>query len=184
MQKVSNYKTAVAYAKAWFEAAKDHKAEDAVFEEARALREGIGDVLTLWNSMASPIESEHEKIEIISQLASKTKLSAITEEMLKITVYNNRLKLIPLILDEFIHLYYQDKGIIEVFAESAVPLSETQSKKLQKVLEKKLQSPIFINYQVNPAVLGGLSVRFQSYLIDDTIQNKLEKLEKLLIKEN
>ncbi|MCM1324286.1 MAG: ATP synthase F1 subunit delta [Acetobacter sp.] len=184
MQKVSNFKTAAAYAEAWFDAAKDMKTEDTVFEEVRALREGIGDVIALWNSMAAPIEAENDQIDVITALAKKIKLSQVSEETLKLVAKNNRLRIIPLILNEFIRLYYQHKGIVEVFAESAIALNEEQNNKLKKILENKLNAPVVIDYHVNPEVLGGLSIRFASYLIDDTVRSKLLKLEQLLAKGN
>lgn len=181
VQKVSNYKTAAAYAQAWFGAAKDAKKQDIVFAEAKALKDGIENVLVLWDSMSSPIESDEDKLDVLRTLAQKSGLSEITSETLKIVTENNRLKLFPLILDEFIRLYYKDKGIIEVYVDSAIKLSDEQNNKLQAVLEKKLNSAVVINYHVNPEVLGGLAVRFNSYLIDDTVCSKLEQVKKLLL---
>lgn len=184
MQKVSNFKTAAAYAEAWLSAAKDINAEDVVFEEAKALKNGINGVALLWHSMTSPIESQNDKLKIISELAKKVHLSDISTQILKLAAENNRLKLMPLIAEEFIRLYYQDKGITEVFAESAIELSGEQKAKLEKIMVKKLNAPVVINYAVKPEVLGGLAVRFGSYSADDTIKSKLEKLEQLLGKGN
>ncbi len=184
VQKVSNFKTAAAYAEAWLGAAKDMNAENAAFEEAKALRDGIDSISPLWNAMSAPIESTDDKLKIISELAQKAHLSAVSEQILKLAAENNRLKLMPLIAAEFIRLYYQDKGISEVFAESAVELEDGQKAKLQKILEKKLKTPVVISYTVRPEVLGGLSVRFGSYLVDDTIKSKLAKLVQLLAKGN
>lgn len=180
VQKVSNYKTATAYAGAWLSAAKDMNAADKVFEEVKALKEGISDILPLWDSMASPIENQDDILDVLQALAKSVKLSSVSEETLKIVAKNNRLKIFPLILDEFIKLYYKDKGVVEVFVESAIALTEAQDSKLRSVLEKKLNSDIVISYNVNPLVLGGLSVRFNSFLVDDTIRSKLEEVRKLL----
>lgn len=184
MQKVSNFKTATAYAEAWFEASKDAKLEDTVFEEVKALKNGIGDIASLWATLSSPIELTDSKLKIIDALAKKTKISQISEKALKLMAENNRLNIFNLVADEFIRLYYQYKGIVEVFAESAIKLTDIQDKKLKQILEKKLNSPVVINYQVNPQVLGGLAVRFNSYLVDDTIKTKLEKIGQLLTKGN
>lgn len=179
VQKISNYKTAAAYAGAWLGAAKDMNAEDDVFEEVKALKEGISNILPLWVGMASPIESEQDKLDVLQALAKGIKLSSVSEETLKIVAKNNRLKLVPLILDEFIELYYKDKGMVEVFVESAISLTDEQDSKLRSILMKKLNSDIVISYNVDPEVLGGLSVRFNSYLVDDTIRSKLEEVKKL-----
>lgn len=182
MQKVSNFKTAAAYAEAWLGAAKDMNAEDAVFEEVTALKLGIGEISGLWHTMSAPVESEKAQVDVLGALAKKAKLSKISEQALKLIAENKRLNLITQILDEFVRMYYLDKGIMKVYVESAVQLSAEQSNKLEKVLQKKLNAPIAVDYQVNPEVLGGLAVRFGSYLIDDTVQNKLVKLEQILAK--
>ena len=85
-----------------------------------------------------------------------------------------------LILDEFIKLYYQDKGIVEVRVETAVELTAAQDKKLRSVLETKLKAPSLLVYTVKPEVLGGLRVRFKSFLIDDTLESKLGRIGQLI----
>ncbi len=184
VQKVSNFKTAAAYAEAWLGAAKDMNAEEAVFEEVKALKSGISEIAAVWNSMASPIESTTDKLKVIAGLQKKAHLSDITAQTLKLVAENNRLKLMPLITEEFVRLYYQDKGITEVFAESAVELADEQKAKLEKIMTQKLKTPVVINYAVKPEVLGGLAVKFGSYQVDDTVKSKLMELEKLLTKEN
>lgn len=182
MQKVSDYKTATAYAEAWLGAAKDKKAEDIVLNEVQALESGIGDIASLWTKLSAPLDDDHLKMDIITSFAKEIKLSDISTEVLKLIAQNNRLNLMQMILAEFKHLYYQNKGIIEVVVESAIKLSNAQDKKLKKVLKEKLNAPIIIDYHVNPAVLGGISVRYGSFLIDDTIKSKLGRIEKLLVR--
>lgn len=180
MQKVSDYKTATAYAEAWLDAAKDRNAEDIVLKEVQALDNGIGDIAALWAKLSTPLDDDNLKVEVIASFAKEANLSDISTEALKLIATNGRLNLIQMILTEFKHLYYQNKGIVEVMVESAVQLSEAQDKKLRKMLEEKLKAPIIIDYQINPAVLGGLAVRYGSFLIDDTIKSKLGRIEKLL----
>lgn len=183
MQKVSDYKTAAAYAQAWFGAAKDKHCEDKVLHEVQALKEGIDNIPSLWADLSQPTDDAGIKAEIITSFAKECGLSDISTETLKLAAENGRLKLIKLILDEYKRLYYQDKGIIEVKVESAVKLSSAQDEKLRKTLEKKLAAPVEIEYRVNPAVLGGLAIQYGSFLIDDTIRNKLCRVEQLLTKQ-
>ncbi len=182
MQKVSDYKTASAYAQAWFDAAKDKHAEDKTFEETRALKDGIDNISALWAELSRPADEAGVKTEVIASFAKECGLSEVSTEALKLIAENGRLKLTKLILDEYKRLYYEDKGIIEIKAVSAVELSRAQNDKLKKILEKKLAAPVEIEYTVDPAVLGGLAIRYGSFLIDDTIKNKLCRIEQLLEK--
>ena len=48
MQKISKFKTASVYARAWLDAAKDKKIEDKAFEEAKLLKAAYNQDSALW----------------------------------------------------------------------------------------------------------------------------------------
>ncbi len=180
MQKYSKLKIAANYANAWFNAAKDKKIEDKVFDEVQLLQASYAQNKETWNILAAPIDDDTIKQTIIKTVAKKIKLSDISTDTLLLIAQNGRIALLEFILDEFIKLYYQDKGIVEVTVETAVALSDAQDKKLHSVLEDKLNSKIKLKYLVNRAVLGGLRINFNSFLIDDTLQTKLKRMNALL----
>ncbi len=180
MQKYSKYKIAANYAYAWFNAAKDKKIEEKVFDEVQLLKASYAHDKETWNILAAPIDDEHIKQSIIESIAKKIKLSEVSADALLVVVQNRRITLLALILNEFVKLYYQDKGIVEVTIETAVELSDAQDKKLRNVLEDKLNTKVLLKYLVNPEVLGGLKVSFDSFLIDDTLQTKLKRMKLLL----
>ena len=84
------------------------------------------------------------------------------------------------ILDCFKHLDLQKRGILEVSAESVQELSDKQKQKLEKGLEKALNTPIIVNYKINPAILGGLSIQYNSVKVDDSVAGKLQRLEQIM----
>lgn len=181
MQKISKYKTATTYAQAWFSAAKDNHIEDKVFEEIRLLKESMAENGELWGVLMQPVDDNNDKVKIMNDIAKKAKFSAVSEETLKMIAENNRLNILKMICGAFTKIYYQDKGIVEVTVDTAVELSETQDGRLKKTLENKLKSPVIINYRIKPEVLGGLAVRFNSWLVDDTISGKLKKLKQYML---
>ena len=180
MQKDSKIKTASAYALALFEAAKDHKDLEKVYTEAEILKESFEHNADLWDMLAAPINNKENVIDTLSVLADKMKLSVYTKNTLLIMAENNRLGLLKTAIEVFEKTYYKDKGIIEVAVDTAVELTKTQDEKLKKVLEKKLNASVLINYNVKPAVLGGLAIRYNDILFDDTISTKLNKIEKIM----
>ena len=184
MQKVSKYKTASAYAIAWLEASIDKGVADKVFDEVLVLRDAVKENMGLWTILSAPVDDNNEKLKIITDLAKKSKLSDISCESLKLITENNRLNILKIILDEFVHSYYQNKGIVEINVETAVDLSAKQDKKLKDALEKKLNSPVVINYQINNEILGGLKISYNSFLFDDSLIEKLNRIERLLKQES
>lgn len=180
MQKISKYKTAMTYAHAWLDAAKDQKQEDTVFEEIGMLRASIKEQTEVWNILAQPVDDNMQKIKIIEALAKEIHLSKISTQTLKLIIENDKVSLLGLILHAFKDAYYKDKGIIEVDVATAVALTDAQDKKLQKTLENKLKMPVIIDYHIKPEVLGGLAIRYNSFMIDDTLAGKLKNIEKII----
>lgn len=71
MQKVSKFKTAAVYARAWLEAAKDKNIEDQAFEEAKLLKAAYNQDSALWNLLAAPGDDRKIQRKIIENLAKK-----------------------------------------------------------------------------------------------------------------
>ena len=180
MEKISRFKTVSAYADAWLQASKDAGVLDKVFVEAKEFGEVLKKDAKLWDYLSIPLDNNKDNIDVVATIAKAGKLSKITTEVLKIMAENNRLNLASAVVDEFIHLYYKDKNITEVSVKTATKLSDKQNKKLKSVLEEKLGNEVVIDYVIDESVIGGLSVSFDSYLIDDTVKYKLEKIKQIL----
>ena len=182
MKKISKNKTAATYARAWLDAAKEQNKEDTVLEEVKVLKSSIDNDFVLWSVLFAPEEDHKNLMQLVSEFVKKASFSSVSGEALKLIATNRRLNLLKIILDEFCHLYYSDKGIIEVEVDTAVALEKSQHKSLSDTLEKKLNAPVLINYYIKPEVLGGLNIRFQSFQINDTLANKLNQIKQFMFK--
>lgn len=183
MKKISKNKTAATYARAWFDAAKEHKKEDVVFDETKILQNSMHVDSALWSVLYAPTENNQDLVHLVDDFAQKISLSNISCEALKLIATNRRLNLLELILNEFSHIYYSEQGIVEVTVDTAVALGKTQHKSLSNALEKKLNAPVLIHYCIKPEILGGLNIRFKSFQINDTLANKLEQIKQLMLKQ-
>jgi F-type H+-transporting ATPase subunit delta len=63
---------------------------------------------------------------------------------------------------------------------SAVALSDKQREQLTATLASKIGQPVRVNIEVDPTVLGGLSIRFADELIDATIVSRLAEASRAL----
>jgi len=63
---------------------------------------------------------------------------------------------------------------------SAVALSDKQREILTSALAAKIGQPVQVNIEVDPTVLGGLSIRFADELIDATIVSRLAEASRAL----
>ena len=180
MQKNSRYKTATAYAQAWLDAAMDSKDEKNIFAEVKAIQKSLINDKALWEMMAVCPDKCDVQSQAVEEIADAIGLSDVSKNTLMLIATNRRLNILKQITEDFIHLYYQRTGVIEVIVDTAVELSPAQDKKLRKVLHNKLNADIELKYRLKPEVLGGLAVKFNSFLIDDTLAYKLKKIEDLI----
>ena len=90
---------------------------------------------------------------------------------------NGRFAELPQILEAFSHIYYVRHDIAEVEVGTVRELSAAQDKKLRANLEKMLSRKVVVKYEIKPELLGGLVIKFNSNMIDDSLKSKLNRLE-------
>ena len=64
---------------------------------------------------------------------------------------------------------------------TATALTDAQSKRLATVLEKNVGQPIRINVQIDPTILGGVSIKFADELVDGSVVNRLANAGRELV---
>ena len=64
----------------------------------------------------------------------------------------------------------------EVTVESAVEMDEDTRQRVAAGLAKQYGPDLVLNYQVTPALLGGLRIRVGNDVFDGSVQNRLERL--------
>ncbi len=55
----------------------------------------------------------------------------------------------------------------------ATAISDSQKSRLASAIEKQVGQPIRVNIQVDPSIIGGVSVKFADELVDGSVSNRL-----------
>ena len=176
MKKDSKNKLAASYADAMFEAARAAKAGSRVLSDVETLKEDPKIV----GMLANPLWKTDAKKAAVSEIGNRLGLSGVTVNALLVAADNNRLNLLPKILDRYKALFYAADNIAEVSVTSATVLKKEQDERLKRSLEKWLQKKVVIKYTIKPEILGGLLVECGSIMFDDSLKGKLEKLGLLM----
>ena len=83
-------------------------------------------------------------------------------------------KLLPAIVKELLKVVAGDLQKGEIV--SSVPVSAVQIKTLEEKMSKKFgKTVVFVN-RVDPAILGGVIIRFGDIIIDESVKSKLDKV--------
>lgn len=179
MKKVAKIQIAQNYAEALYEAAVQDNLLEKVWADSMLLADVFAASPEL-NILNNPGWKKQQKQDLIQQIAQKLELSRTMANFLQLIAENGRISDVSAIMTQFKHVYYKGQGILEVGVECVQPLSPAQNTKLKKGLEKLLKQPVVINYNINPEILGGLTVQFGSMRIDDSLAGRLNRLEQVM----
>lgn len=81
---------------------------------------------------------------------------------------------------EYRRRYNADKGIVEVRAVTAVPMSERLRDKLRAKLETTMGKTVELQCCVDPACIGGVRLELPGRQLDGTVKHRLEDLGRTL----
>ncbi len=171
------------YAKALFALAQDAGIVDVVESELASLKAILLAHPELAAVLASPVVSAAEKAAVITHITKKAGLGALTHSFVGAAAEARRAGQLMHMADRFAALTAQASGTVQAQAVTAQPMSAKQQKELAAALKKALGQDVRISTRVDPALLGGLTVKVGSRMFDSSLKTKLEGL-KLAMKES
>jgi F-type H+-transporting ATPase subunit delta len=66
----------------------------------------------------------------------------------------------------------------------AAEITDAQKSRLAAAIEKQVGQPISVNIQIDPSIIGGVSVKFADDLVDGSISNRLAGAGRALVSQN
>lgn len=132
-------------------------------------------------TLSSPFLPTTKKLQIAKEILAKNSLSEKISRFILLLVENSRLVLLPDIIENLPVLWNEKKGISSIEVSSAVPLLESQKRKLREKLEILEKGPVSLNYKIDPALIGGLSIRKGNIVYDVSIKGSSQILKEKII---
>ena len=160
------------YAKAAFEAAGGR-----LGEWSKGLRRAAAAVLDprVAALLDNPNVTPEQLAGLISSIA-EPHLDETGRNFIRALADNRRLECLPEVAVRFDELKAEAEGTIEVAVTSAAPLSEPQQRALAEALERRLRRRVQLRCELDPALLGGATVRAGDLVIDGSVRSKLERI--------
>jgi F-type H+-transporting ATPase subunit delta len=142
--------------------------EEEIFQFSRIVASDL-ELRQILNS--AKYSGEGKRVLVAKLLASK--VSPSTSRLLAELVSGMRGRSIERTIAFYASAAAARKMRVIAHVKSAVELSQAQKDKLASSLSGKIGQPVRLNVELDPKVLGGLSIRFADELIDATIVNRL-----------
>ena len=134
----------------------------------------------LRTALSDRAQSPASKQELLKSIFGG-KFNASTNNLLSHSVESRRARSIEKTITAYSHAVTARRNRVNAHIKSSIALSDGQAKKLADSLTKKIGQPVHLNIEIDPSVLGGISIRFGDEVIDGTISNRLAEASRALV---
>jgi F-type H+-transporting ATPase subunit delta len=176
--------TARRYAEAVFELARRDGTTDAwlVALEAAAHVLGSDEVLHIVENPAIPSQ---DRLRAVHTALGAESLAAVVggqlDNLVALLVERRRLAQLPAVAREYARLVERQRGVVGAVVTSAVPLTADETAAVLAKVEAMTGTSVSLTAEVDPAIIGGLTVRVGDRLLDASVRGRLERLRAQLL---
>lgn len=165
------------YAKAAFDVAVEQKALDKwstmlSFAAEVAMNDTVA---TLLASGESP-----ERIADLFIQVCGDEVDEYGQNLLKVMAENGRLAALPEVQALYVQLVTEHQKQADVYVTSATELTDAQIKQVTEAMTKRLARDVRLHCDVDSALVGGMVIKVDDLVIDNTVRGKLERMAEAL----
>lgn len=171
----------VRYARALLKSAAALKLEDQVYKEMSALAESFIRVPELRFTIDNPMLAKEKKQQLVETACGGTP-TPLTSRFVALVLKEGRESALQFMATSYITLYRKQKNIIRGTLTTAAPVSAETEQKVKAMVEKKTHGTVEFNTEVNPKLIGGFTLEYDTYRMDASVQRKLRDIRNTLIK--
>lgn len=127
--------------------------------------------------------SSEIKAQLITDLLAKS-ASPSTVKLVRALVSQRRGRSLEAAFADYLFGLANRRNRLIAVVRTAAPISDAQRVRLAGAIEKQVGQPIRVNIQVDPTIIGGISINFADELIDASISNRLAQAGRALAGKN
>lgn len=163
------------YAQALFSLAEQYKVVDAVESDLNALAELMANDRAFRDFLIAPYASREEKTALLERVFSD-RMTALTLQALRVMLEKRRETEIEAVRGEFVALRRQAMNVVYANIVSAEPLDDRQREAILAKLKRATGLTFEADFDVEPALVGGVKVAFSNYVLDGSLKGALARL--------
>ena len=152
------------------------KLESQLFDFTRVLVANPG----LRQALNTSSDTDTNKVALLESIV-QSKYANSTVNLLRRVVLLRRGRNIDATLAAYFHYVSTRKNRLVAHVKTAVALTDAQQSKLITALSKQMGRDVHINIEIDPKVLGGISIRYADDVIDGTMVSRLAEAGRALV---
>ena len=169
------------YSQALFELASEENIIIDIENQVFSILELINKSSDFNELIKDPTNKIEDQLKVIETISNQFKFSELLKKFLSFVVSKRRFFYIDKILKDFVSICSNSRGEIQAELFAAKSLNENEINKIKNELASNFGSNIKLNYKNEPSLIGGLIIKVGSTMIDTSIKNKLQQIEKKMI---
>ncbi len=168
------------YATALYDLCKEENITEDILNELITIDALIKENKEYKKLIDTPAISLSERLDIIEDAFSSCSL--YVKNFIKLLSENKKFYEFSSCIKEFNKIYDKENNIERVEAVTCVPLSDAQTVKLKEKLEKIISKTVYITNKVDESILGGVLLKLNNTLYDDSVKYRLDTLKANLLR--
>ena len=165
----------VRYARALLKSATDAKIETAVYKEMQTMAKTYAEVPQLRQTIDNPMLSKDTKQQLLLTAVGE-KPCELTKAFISLVLKEDRENVMQFIANSYVTLYRQQKNVIRGRLITAAAVSPATEQKMRQMVESKTNGTVEFETEVNPDIIGGFILEYDSYRMDASVKSKLNSI--------
>ena len=167
------------YGQALYDLTKEESCSDRVLQELAVLNESFEKEPKFLRLLSAPNLSKEERCGILDE-SFRGKVHPYLLNFLKILTEKGYMQRFSHCCKAYRQAYNEDHGILEVFAYTAIALTDEQKERLSQKLQAVTGKTIDLCNRIDPGCLGGVRLDYDGKRVDDTVSHRLGSISVLL----
>jgi F-type H+-transporting ATPase subunit delta len=126
-------------------------------------------------AVENPAVALTQRRDLVGKLLAK-RLAEPSMRLVDLLVSRRRAELLPRVAEEYRRLLGRHQGIMPAVVTSAVELTKAEATAIRERVEAMAGSKVDLRTEVDPAIIGGLTIQVGDRLLDDSVRGRLEQL--------
>ena len=166
------------YARALFEAAKEHGRIDEVRDELGTLVEAIREVPELRAMIRNPELDPPEKADALAAFLKDA--DELLRNFVRLVAEKGRAPMLEEIVREYDALVSAEERILSVELTTAFELSDDEASSIVEQIEQASGRRVEANRTVDPGLIGGVVLKVGTLEVDSSVRGRLDRLRREL----
>ena len=179
--KQTSLKTNNSYSQALFELANENNTLIEIEDQVAALVKLIPQSSEFKEIIKNPVIKTEDLQNVIRLISDHLTFNELLKKFLVFVISKRRFFFIEKILKDFLSICSNSRGEIQAELSAAKEMNQQEILEVKKELNINFGSKIKLNYKYDPSLIGGLILKVGSTMVDTSIKNKLQQIEKKMI---